>query len=508
MKYKKIIFFSLVFIFIGASISTDLPYRLISNLTKKSVTTTLSVKFACSTTGSESTLTVKATSIENTSGIDNWYCHNYNTGNWVACPYSFNCSTYSLIGWNGYDKIRVYDVAGNVSNDYSLYKNDYKNTYGRRDNDSTFSVYVGTNPIHILSSEDNVGTISSVNIDNGRIKLTGNPDVKTEQKSTETSSPAMSEKMCPAGRPVYEDGKYYCKASSYRLQNDTCVCHYKKNSSGKYELDYSSRWPLYCVRDTTYCSDDYDKFISKDDTKIDDTKIDDIYNVVTRREPNDQNAPSTSASNSNLYTRPPDSTCFTYYKTDGYGNTYYSTFPRDWYENLIVYETNINKYNKDPYPPLPANSGMKKRMVYASIIKDNTEDNTSTICNGTGITEGSDYYSSHSGVSYDNYEGICNYLMEKINAGAKDIKGLTTNYDGYDRLIVPMIGSATCQFNKGPANTGGSYSQKELDINNNLLYYCTSGQIRKTGSGYECVNTTYYTEKYYYYDWGVSYFRK
>lgn len=498
MKYKKIIFFSLVFIFIGASISTDLPCKLISNLTRKTVTTTLSVKFACSTTGSESTLTVKATSIENTSGIDNWYCHNYNTGNWVACPYSFNCSTYSLIGWNGYDKIRVYDVAGNVSNDYSLYKNDYKNTYGRRDNDSTFSVYVGTNPIHILSSRDDVGTISSANIVNGRIKLTGKPDVKTEQKSTETSSPAMSEKMCPAGKPVYRDGKYYCEASSYRLQNDTCVCLYKKNSSGKYELDTgNSAWrPLYCVRTTTYCSDDYDKFIP-----IDDTKIDDVYNVVTRREPNDQNASGTDASNSNLYTRPPYSTCFTYYKTDGYGNTYYSTFPSYWYESLPVYEARINEYhNNSSYPPLPANSGMKKRMVDAS-------SNTSTICNAsdTGITVGSDYYSSHSGVSYDNNVGICNYLMEKLNAGATDIKGTTNSSNG---LMVPIIGSATCQFNGGLANTGGSYSQKELDINNNLLYYCTSGQIRKTGSGYECVNTTYYTEKYYYYDWGVSYFRK
>lgn len=503
MKYKKIIFYSLVFIFIGASISTDLPYKLISNLTRKTVTTTLSVKFACSTTGSESTLTVKATSVENTSGIDNWYCHNYNTGNWVACPSSFNCSTYSLIGWNGYDKIRVYDVAGNVSNDYSLYKNEYENTYGRRDNDSTFSVYVGTNPIHILSSEDNVGTISSANIVNGRIKLTGKPDVKTEQKSTETSSPAMSEEMCPAGRPEYRDGNYYCTAKDYRLQNDTCVCPYSKNSSGKYELATASTdWrTLFCPRTTTYCSDDYSKFLPTDDTKIDDTNIDDIYNVVTRREPNDQNASGTDASNSNLYTRPEGSTCFTYYKTDGDGNTYYSTFPSYWYESFYVYKTYINEYHNDPsYPPLPAKSGMKKRIVDASR-------NTSTICNAsdTGITVGSDYYSSHNAASDDNNVGLCNYLMEKLNAGATDIKG-TTNSSG--DLMVPIIGSATCKFNGGLANTGGSYSQKVLDINNNLLYYCTSGQIRKTGSGYECVNTTYYTEKYYYYDWNVSYFRK
>ena len=492
MKYKKIIFFSLVFIFICTSVSTDLPYKLISNLTRKTVTTTLSVKFACSTTGSESTLTVKATSIENTSGIDNWYCHNYNTGNWVACPSSFNCSTYSLIGWNGYDKIRVYDVAGHVSNDYSLYKNDYENTSGRRDNDSTFSDYVGTNPIHILSSRDDAGTISSANIVNGRIKLTGKPDVKTEQKSTETSSPAMSIKICPAGTPVYRNGNYYCEASSYRLQNDTCVCAYKKNSSGKYEFDTASGWrPLFfCERTVTYCSDDYDQVSS----------IDDKYNVITRREPNNQNASSSSVSNSNLYTRPGDSTCFTYYKTDGYGNTYYSTFPSYWYESFYVYQTYINKYHDDPsYPPLPANSGMKKRMVDASR-------NTSTICNAsaTGTTVGSDYYSSHDGVTYANAEGICNYLMDKLNAGATDIHGTTTSSNG---LMVPIIGSATCKFNGAIANTV-SYSQKEVDINNNLLYYCTSGQIRKTGSGYECVNTTYYTEEYYYYDWYVSYFRK
>lgn len=492
MKCKKHIFFSSIFIFIiGVVISTNLPYKLISSLTSKTITTTLSTKFACSISGDESTLTVKATAKENTSGIDEWYCHNYNTGAWVACPSSFNCSTYSLTGWNGYDKIRTYDIAGNVSDDYALYKNDYENPYGERDSDSSFSVSVGTKPIHILSYRPDAGTISSVSIVNGKIKLTGKPEVRSRQKSNETTWPASSIKLCPAGRPVYKNGNYYCEASSYRLQNDTCVCVLKKNSSGKYELDKNSGWrtAYICERTLTYCSDEYDKVSS----------IDDKYNVITRREPNDQNASGTAASNSNMYTRSEDSLCFTYYKTDGNGKTYYSTFPGNWYESFSYYLSRIQQYHNDSsYPPLPANDGMKKLMVDAS-------KSTATLCNKSpGTATGSNYYSSPSGVTYNGKEGICDFLMDKLNAGATDIHGTTTSSGG---LMIPIISSATCNFNGAVANTV-SYSQKAADLDNNLLYYCTSGEIRSTGSGYECVKTTYYDEEYYYYDWYVRYFRK
>lgn len=492
MKFRKYIFFSSIFIFIISVVSANLPCKLISTLTSKTITTTLSTKFACSTTGSESTLTVKATAKENTSGINEWYCHNYSTGTWVACPSSFNCSTYSLTGWNGYDKIRTYDIAGNVSDDYALYRNDYENPYGERDDDSSFSVSVGTKPIHILSYRQDAGTISSVSIVNGKIKLTGKPEVRSRQKSTKTSSNADSIELCPAGKPVSRNGKYYCEASSYRLQNDTCVCVFKKNSSGKYEFDTASGWDPFslCLRTSTYCSDEYDNVSS----------IDDKYNVITRREKNNQMASSSSYSNSNLYTRPEDSLCFTYYKTDGYGNTYKSIFISYWYESFYVYSTYINKYHADSsYPPLPANNGMKKLMVDAS-------KSTSTLCaNSTKTTvTGSNYYSSPSGITLNGKEGICDFLRDELNAGATDINGMVTSSDN---LMVPIISSATCKFNGSTANTV-SYSQKAADLDNNLLYYCTSGEIESTGSGYKCVETTYYDEYYYYYDWYVRYFRK
>lgn len=495
MKNNFLLFMCFVGL-LGIFFGTNLSYKLISNLTSKTIITNRSAKFACSTIGSESTLTVKATAKEKTSGIAEWYCHNYNTGTWVACPSSLNCSIYSLTGWNGYDKIRTYDIAGNVSNDYTLYKSAYENPKGQRDNDSSFSVSVGTNPIHILSYSENAGTISSVSIVNNSIKLTGKPAVKTEQKKTETSSPATSEKLCSVGKPIESNGTYSCNATSYRLQNDTCVCVFKKNYSGKYEFDYEfdtdSDWAkdTICQRTATYCSDDYDKVSSTDDK----------YNVITRREPNNQNVTSgVEASNSNLYSRSKDSLCYTYYKTDGNGKEYYSTFPKDWYESFYVFSTRIKDYheNTSTYPALPANDGMKELMVKAS-------SSTNPCTNKSGVTTGSNYYSSPLSATKDGTKGLCNFLRDELNADNEDIKGITTESDG---LMVSVISSATCQFNGGTVNTV-DYSEKMIDLDNNLLYYCTSGEIRNTGSGYECVNTTYYNEEYYYYDWYVNYFRK
>ncbi len=492
MKYK-IVFFSMCFIFtLGIFIRLDLPYKLLSILTSKSITVTATEYYAnCSITGSESSLTVKATATEKTSGIDDWSCRKYNTSTWVTCPQSSFCNAYSLTGWNGYDAIKTSDLAGNESNVSTLYINDYENEYGEPDTSSTINLTTGSSAIHIISKTENYGTISSVSISsNGKIKITGTPGVRTRQKEKPTTYPVYSITLCPAGKPVEKNGSYYCEASSYRLQNDTCVCDLKKNSSGKWELNTSSGWKnkneYICERQQTYCSDEYDDY----------TSVDSLYDIVTKRTENSQNCSnSADCSNSNMYSRDLKSLCFTYYKKDGNSNTYYGIFSTDWYENYSYFSSKIAGYGTNT---LPANDGMKKLMVAAS-------ESTSTICNGstTGTTSGTNYYSSHSGVTYNGVEGICNYLMDKLNNGATDINGV----EGTNSMMIPIISSATCNFNGAKANSVG-YSETAVDLNNNTLYYCISGEIESTTYGYTCKKTTYYYEDYYYYDWYIYYLRK
>ena len=447
---------------------------------------------ACIGNGTESSISVTASSTEKTSGVNYWYCQNYNTGAWETCPNSFGCSSYKITGWLKYDKIRVDDKAGNTSSTVSLYSSDYENPYGTRSNSNQFTENVGSNAIHIKNYYATEGNLTSATINsNGTIKLTGSPAVKSVPKVSTSTSPASSIIMCLAGKPVLRNGNYYCEAPSYRLQNDTCTCVYKKGSNKKYEFDTASGWKeaYVCERTRTYCSDEYNANASVDTT----------YNVITRRKENNQNAGS-SFSNSNLYTRDGSSLCFTYYKKDGNGQDYYGTFPNDWYESFSYYKSKIDKYHNDSsYPPLPAKSGAKKLMVEAS-------KNTATICNGsaTGTTTSSNYYSSHSGVTYDGKEGVCNFILDKLNAGDSSINGITTSNGG---KIVSIISSATCKFNSSTANKVG-YSEQMADTNNNLLYYCSSGTISKGVSGYVCTKSTSYTVTTYSYDWTVNYYRK
>ncbi len=490
-KKYKFVFFSICFIFIlNVFFHCNLPYKLLSVLTSKSITVTATEYYAnCSITGSESSLTVKATATENTSGIDDWSCRKYGTSTWVTCPQSSFCKAYSLTGWNGYDAIKTADLAGNESNVSTLYINDYENEYGEPSTSSTITLNTGSNAIHIISTEADSGTISSVSISsNGRIKITGTPEVKTRQKENTTTHPVYSITLCPAGKPVERNGSYYCEASSYRLQNDTCVCDLKKNSSGKWEFNTSSGWKkeYICVRSQTYCSDEYDDY----------TSVDSLYDIVTKRTKNSQNCSDGAAcSNSNMYSRDLNSLCFTYYKTDGNGSTYGGIFSNDWYENYSFFSSKITGYGTNT---LPAKSSLRKLMVAES-------ESTSTICNGsnTGTTSGTNYYSSHSGVTYDGVEGICNYLMDKLNAGATDIHGVSDS----NSMMIPIISSATCYFNGARANSVG-YSETAADLSNNTLYYCKTGKIESTTYGYTCKQTTYYDEYYYYYDWYVYYLRK
>ena len=61
---------------------------------------------------------------ELTSGVDYWQCHNATSGYWTTCPNSNGCITYKINADSGYDQIKTYDIAGNVSSIRYLYKKD------------------------------------------------------------------------------------------------------------------------------------------------------------------------------------------------------------------------------------------------------------------------------------------------------------------------------------------------------------------------------------------------
>lgn len=491
MKYKKIIFFSLVFIFIGTSVSTDLPYKLISNLTRKTVTTTLSVKFACSTTGSESTLTVKATSIENTSGIDNWYCHNYNTGNWVACPSSFNCSTYSLIGWNGYDKVKAFDKAGNESSEVDLYNitstraSNYNSKLG-----TLFAVNIGTNPVHIIDYKADIGTITNAQIKNGKIKLTGTPGKNTVNKLVDNYFAASKDYLCKFGKPIEKDGSWICDATNYRLQNETCSCLFDVNN-GSYTLKSSG-----CLRDSTFCSDNYNKDASLDDTfKVITKPNQDVSKNCTQDELNDGN--HIDCYSSTYFDRQLHTSCFTYYKNSNFKRV----FAESWYDSYDIYISNMKDRNGN-YRNGDVDETAKKVIVDASKDINNL---CSTDNQGANkANDKSDY------ISAARLFVLCEDIEKKLNAGEK-ISGSTTKQD---QFMVPFVGSAQCIFNNNKAtsesnlNKYKNYAQVNYDYNNNSVYYCNNGELVEKDGTYQCKVTAVSQITTYAYDWTVNYYRK
>lgn len=510
MKYKKIIFFSLVFIFIGTSVSTDLPYKLISNLTRKTVTTTLSVKFACSTTGSESTLTTTTSSTDATSGVGDWYCRKTD-GSWEVCPNSFACTSYNLTGWLGYDKVKVFDKAGNVSSEMDLYTIDSANS-SKTDlssDDLTSGLYaikVGTNPVHIIDYKANVGEITKAQIKDGRIKLTGKPAKTTITDTTLTSYSASMKKVCNIGKSVCDkDNNCTCVVEDYRVQNATCSCAYKKNND-KYETVAGG-----CVRPLTYCDDKYASNTAN-------TNEEETFKIITNRE-NKENG-------TQKYLRDDkgDGTCYTYYKKDANGNEFDTSFNTRYflwggihhfcahpYQTYACFQNNLREalgFNSDGtccknYDPLPVLPGVKKLMVNASKSKVppcNIEDKTEVVSHGNGS-----YSAGYLG-------DLCDRIATELNKDKDFAKGIsTTEENGESWLVVPVISSAPCKFQKSDSIKNAAPNNNSVigQIENTAYYfYCPDGGKVDADNGYKCSESHVVTKSAYEYNWTVNYYRK
>lgn len=450
-----------------------------------------SEKYAgCSTTGTESTLTTTTSSSDATSGVGDWYCRKTD-GTWEVCPNSFACTSYNLTGWLGYDKVKVFDKAGNASNEMDLYNitSDKASNYNFKLR-TLFAVNIGTNPVHIIDYRADIGTITNAQIKNGKIKLTGTPGKNTVNKLVDNYFAAGKDYLCKFGRPIKKDGIWICDATDYRLQNETCYCLFDVNND-HYTLNTDS-----CLRYSTFCSDNYNKDASIDDTfKVITKPKQDVSKNCTQDELNDNNY--IDCYSSTYFDRQLYSSCFTYYKNSNFKRI----FAESWYDSYDTYVSNIKNRNGN-YRNGEVDETAKKVIVDASKNIKNicTEDNPDT----SKVNEKSDYISAvHGNI-------LCKTIEKKLNAH-ENISGTKTKQN---QFIVPFVGSAQCIFNNNKAtsesnlNKYKNYAQVKYDYNNNSVYYCNTGELVKRNETYQCKVTTIDKITSYAYDWTVNYYSK
>ena len=462
----------------------------------------------CSTTGTESTLTTTAHSSDTTSGINNWYCRKTD-GTWEVCPNSSGCTSYKLTGWLGYDKVKAFDKAGNESGETDLYTIDSSNS-SKTDLSSNnltsglYAIKVGTNPVHIINYKANVGEITKAQIKDGRIKLTGKPAKTTITNTTLTSYSASMKKVCNIGRSVCDkDNNCKCVVEDYRLQNATCSCAYEENN-GKYEYVSGG-----CVRGITYCDDKYSSNTAN-------TNEEETFKIITNRKNNDDEI--------QMYLRPGNGTCYTYYKKDGNGNEFDHSFNRnpasrggihyfcyDPYQTYDCFKENLKQalaFNSDGtccknYKPLPVLPGVKKLMINASkstASPCDIGDATKVVLNDDGS-----YSAGEQGY-------LCERIETELNKDPNFAKGITTTEDnGKSRLIVPVISSAPCIFKKSDNIKNAAPNNNSVigQIENTAYYfYCPDGGKVDVDNGYKCSESHVVTRSAYEYNWTVNYYRK
>lgn len=486
---KDFLFFISLIVFLGI-------YFLPSNYSFTIIKTDLVPKEACSFgTGSVS---VKATATDSISGVYGWLC--YKNNSWSTCPASDLCGTYTINGWNDYTMIKAVDKAGNKSDSTYLYNSTYYNFNGKSTGASLITLSADKNAVYITGKDANTGTISSVSIKDtssvdGKVYISGYPKEvsDTEYSPYYYGASSMPAYECPVGEVVYENGKYMCSAPSYRLQNPTCFCLYDYNSSTKkYSFNASN-----CEWTTTYCSDEYATSSSNDE----------YFKIISNREPNDQNDDDSDPNNfnSNLYKRPYDSLCYTYYigqskffidKSNTQGGLWYycSTSP---YETIDCYKGNLQKALAEKnYKTLPVLDEIRDIMVEASKETDSICDNSSSLVTNT------DYY------TLNNNNTLCKSLVSKLNDSNKSVSGALTSNSQY---IVPIVSSANCNFQKGEAvkNSAPSNSVTETFGNLKYYFYCPDGSTpSKVGSSYQCTGYSEIKTTAYKYDWTVYYYKK
>ena len=249
-----------------------------------------------------------------------------------------------------------------------------------------------------------------------------------------------------------------------------------------------------------------------------------IYSVITNRKAN--NLTALTDSDSNLFARPDGTTCYTYYKKDGNGNSFNKSFQPngiwnvcyDSYQSYNCFRSNlrismgyfdVEGHKKEccennNYNPLPVTAGVQKLMINAS--KSSPPCDTSS----SKIVTGSNYYSSNSHTSF------CKYLETVLYINPDSIKGVSFSaYDEGDdiaKLFVPVFGSGACNFKSGDATklSAPNNNSKIATISGVPHYiYCPDGsEPIQNGNDFSCIKYNKIETTTYAYNWTVNYYKK
>ncbi len=406
--------------------------------------------------------TFKATEL--TSGVNYWECRSRSSGTWSRCAYSSGCYTYKINADSGYDQIRNYDKAGNVSAISYLYKKGSVPISGVQSYISVNVSGYGLGTVKIIDDYSAIkGSISDVSIKYGKIAVTGTGKSCSTREYSAASR--ARKKVCSAGTYNSSTGK--CEAESYRLQNDTCWCAMKDDGTGHLKIAWDDALGA-CGRKRTYCTDSF-KSTDSNTTK---------YDKITEKSKDGNVGYACVGSggwgSSCKFTRPNNSETFTYYSS-------ISQILTSTVEKYVDYPSSITDYNN-----------ARQENVINSLAGFATA--------GTPTS-----------TSAQTVEGICRKVADlKVTTSA----GIATSKDGGTIYVVPIIASAPCNFNsKAPDETNPIYSStsyyKANDASNSdYFYYCDSSfydGIAYVDGTYKCYEDVdeycyNYTVDYYYED--------
>lgn len=386
---------------------------------------------------------------ELTSGVDYWQCHTI-SGYWTTCPNSNGCRTYKINADSGYDQIRTYDIAGNVSSIRYLYKKDIVQISGMQDSTYVNVTGRGRGKVKIINNfYQREGTISNVSISsNEKISVTGRTEACED--IAYYNATRDYKKVCRLGTYNARTGK--CEAESYRLQNDTCYCTMKL-VNGKLKIAYENS-PGACGRYATYCTDE---FRSSDNyqTKYGKITLSHSYGAVGV-----VCTPKTWGSSCD-FQRPESSEC----------TTHYNSIVNVLSDSVTTYADYQNKIA----------TGNRSYSTMSTVASFATAGNP---CEKSG-----NYVASY------NFANVC----KSLEGQNPSIAVKTTD----DKYVVPVVMSAPCNWvEKAPDKTNpnyGKYIQKDAG---DFFYYCGSDAEGITND-YRCYKTVTkqcydYTVEYYY----------
>lgn len=398
--------------------------------------------------------TFKATEL--TSGVDYWQCHT-TSGSWTTCPNSNACRTYKINSDSGYDQIRTYDIAGNVSSIRYLYKKDNVTISGVQDSSYVSVSGIGIGKVKIINNYyQREGTISNVFISNEKISVTG----KTEDCVTEVTYPSTmeSKKICKLGTLVKTNEGYKCVAESYRLQNDTCYCEYTAVDN-KLKLINPSN-PGDCIREHTYCTDEFrssDSYVTRYNNATSANQYGAIGVLCTKAD--------TNWGSSCDFVRDDNRVC----------NAHYDNIVNVLDEDITSYEDYRSK-------------------IATGLRRASTMEAVANLATAGNPCESSDNYTA----SYS-FDTACKNLEGKSTSiGVK-----TKNSSGKTIYIVPMILSAPCNWvEKPPTIDNPNYNKHIQKVVGDDFYYCDDDAIGMT-SDYQCIKRVTkqcfdYSVEYYY----------